>query len=50
MIKAAIIKQECGEKGNPCALLMGMECCTPTVGKNMESPQKVRNITTMHAC
>ena len=33
----------CGEKGNPCALLVGMQTGAATVGNSMEFPKKIKD-------
>jgi len=37
----------CGERGNPCALLVGMQIGVATMEKSMEVPQKIKNIKTI---
>ena len=32
-------------KGNPCALLVGMQIRDATMGNDMESPQKIKKLT-----
>ena len=34
-------------KGNPCALLVGMQIGVATVGSSMELPQKIKNETAL---